>query len=537
MDPELAALLGTAGGGADLPPEFGSDTLDSNYGGQDNKEAHGVDLTSVGFPEVKKRLEAKPNSYFNDPNYYKTALSGEGDISKRVHGTLQKYLTAKDPKDRSVYRQQFIAPFWEFLSGIARKAPGNLLQQKKFLLRFGILHPTLLNAEVRNFFARVVVENELNQPVYYLDEWLKAVGTSAIRPSTTDEVKIARSNNQAKMNQVLEKAMGKLDGSRGLLRAKSQERAGLESYLRDKFQLIFEHTPVDEFEEASMPYTESQKRAFADIQELIKSLFRVDRELEISVRDFYQSESEVIGLRQKIEDEGASVVVDMGAIDTEFETIRQMAKMSVGRQGNHFPILTGEYFHLPPGEVGIRENVISLLARIESIDAEAFCRVHRNQLNRIVPYVILLPAYGDSGICWEPFDRFNRATSRSRIVIPMYPKNLYLAVLSAVADLRWQVCKEKASYYWMEEGLTGYYYQWFQSQKLKGDIKEFFIQDYITWMTKEAEGIQKLDKEVRGTFWRYMPFTKEVKERLRNRNLVYQELYQRDVNRSMSDGY
>ena len=158
-------------------------------------------------------------------------------------------------------------------------------------------------------------------------------------------------------------------------------------------------------------------------------------------------------------------------------------------------------------------------------------------MNRIVPYIVLIPSYGEWGICWEPFERFNRGTGRGRIVIPMYPKNLYIAVLSAVADMRWQVAKEKASYYWMEEGLTGYYYQWFNSRKLKGDVKEFFIQDYITWMTKEVEATQKLDKEVRGIFWRYMPFSKEIKEKLKNRSYVYQDLYQRDVNRSMSDGY
>ena len=49
----------------------------------------------------------------------------------------------------------------------------------------------------------------------------------------------------------------------------------------------------------------------------------------------------------------------------------------------------------------------------------------------------------------------------------------------AVADLRWQVAKEKASYYWMEEGLTGQYYQWIESQKLKGDLKSYFISDYV----------------------------------------------------------
>jgi hypothetical protein len=187
--------------------------------------------------------------------------------------------------------------------------------------------------------------------------------------------------------------------------------------------------------------------------------------------------------------------------------------------------------------VATRENIVSTLAKIESIDPECFYRVYRNKTNRIAPYVILIPSYGDIGICWEAFDRFNRATSRGRIAIPLYPKNLSIAVLAAVADLRWQVAKEKAAFYWMEEGLTGNYYQWFQARKLKGDIKMAFIADYIVWMTKESEGTQKLDKEMRGIFWRYMPFSQPVREKLKDRSFIYQELYQRDLNRAKSDGY
>ncbi|MCL2809055.1 MAG: hypothetical protein FWD24_03185 [Treponema sp.] len=277
--------------------------------------------------------------------------------------------------------------------------------------------------------------------------------------------------------------------------------------------------------------------AINETQNLLKQLMKNDHELVISIRDFVSAENDVQHLQEKLANEGGAATVDLGAIDTECDTIRQMAKMTIGRQGNHFPVLTSEYFHSMPSEVATRENIISMLARIESIDKEAFCRIYKNRLNRIAPFVLLIPTYGDMGFCWEPFDRFNRATSRGRIIVPMYPRNLYLAVLTAVADLRWQVAKEKASFYWMEEGLTGNYYQWFQSNKLKGDIKEYFIRDYILWMTKEAEGIQKLDKDVRGTFWRHMPFTQEIKEKLKTRNLIYQELYQRDQNRAMSDGY
>jgi hypothetical protein len=99
------------------------------------------------------------------------------------------------------------------------------------------------------------------------------------------------------------------------------------------------------------------------------------------------------------------------------------------------------------------------------------------------------------------------------------------------------VAKEKALHYWMEEGITGKYYQWFQNQKLRGDVKEYFINDYILWITKESEGMQKLDRTVRGIFWRLIPHPQAIKDKLKNRGYVYNELYKKDINISRSDGY
>ena len=545
MDPEIAALLGTSV----APPKntrvpvpdytalFDDGRQDDAMGGDVPGENEELDLTVSSFPEITKRLEDIPHKAFEDPNYYKTALSGEGDIAQRVHNILQKYLNAKDPKDKGVFRQQFIPAYWDFLINIARKAPGRLADPKKFLLRFGLLHPALVNQEIKSFFSLIILENTLNQPVYYLDEWLKAVGTGAVRNSSTDEVRIVRSNASIKLQQMLEKAQGKQDGAKTLIKTKDMERQALEKELGNRITQIADHYPVTGLSDVNSCYTEVQKRIFADVQELLKTLLKTDREQDLLLRDYYQAEEEVKSIQYKIEEEGNSVEVDVKAVDTEFDTVRQMAKMTIGRQGNHFPLLTSEYFHSQPSDVGTRENVISLLAWVESIDPEAFCRHYKNRLNRIVPFVVLIPSHGDAGMCWEPHDRFNRATSRGRIAIPMYPKSLQIAILTAVADLRWQVAKEKASYYWMEEGITGNYYQWFQKMKMKGDLKETFIQDYISWITKESEGTQKLDKELRGAFWRYMPFSKAVKEKLKNRSYVYQELYQRDVNRTLSDGY
>jgi hypothetical protein len=537
MDPEIAALLGT-----NAPPKAGEPVPDfaQLFNDPDTEEAgetEEVSLSSGGFPEITKRLEEVPHKAFDDPNFYKTALSGEGDIAQRVHGILQKYLNCKDPKDRGVFRQQFIPAFWEFLINVARKAPTKLPDPKKYLLRFGLLHPTFLDQENRSFFSKIVVDNTLNQPVYYLDEWFKAVGTGVIRNSSTDEVRTAKSSQNVKLMGLLEKAQGKLDGAKALLKVKEEERQSLEKSILNQVALITEHFPLNDLPDISSCYSDAQKRVFAEAQETMKSLLKVDRDQDLFLKDYYQAEADVQSLQAKIEEEGGAIEVDVKAVDTEFETVRQMTKMTIGRQGNHFPLLTSEYFHCMPNDVGYRENVISVLSWIESIDPEAFCRSYKNRLNRIAPYVVLIPSYGDIGMCWEPFDRFNRATSRGRIAVPMYPRNLQLAVLYAVGDLRWQVAKEKASFYWMEEGITGNYYQWFTKMKLKGDLKESFIQDYITWMTKEAEGTQKLDKELRGAFWRHIPFAQPIKEKLKTRNFTYQELYQRDVNRSMSDGY
>ena len=541
MDPEIAALLGTSAPSKpkESPPEYAR--LFSEFDKskpKDEAEAEEHSVISASFPEITKRLEDVPHKAFDDPNYYKTALSGEGDIAQRVHGLLQKYLKCNDPKDKGVFRQQLIPAFWEFLLNTAKKTPGGRVPDpKKYLLRFGILHPTFLDPENRNLFSRIIVDNNLNLPVYYLDEWFKHVGTGIVRNSSTDEVRVAKTNQSNKLQQLLEKAQGKLDGTISLLKSNDEEKKRMESALAGRVSHIAEHFPLEDLPEVSGCYSETQKRSFAEIQEISKSLLKNDRDLEIYLRDYYQAEADVKTLRQKVDEDGGAMEVDIKAVDTEFETIKQMAKMTIGRQGNHFPILTSEYFHSIQNDIGFRENIISALAWIESIDPEAFCRSHKNRLNRIIPYVVLIPTYGDTGICWEPFDRFNRATSRGRIAIPMYPKNLQMALLSAVGDLRWQVAKEKASYYWMEEGITGNYYQWFQKMKLKGDVKEAFIQDYILWMTKESDGIQKLDKEVRGVFWRHVPFSQQIKEKLKSRSYIYQELYQRDVNRSMSDGY
>jgi len=549
IDPEIAALIG---GGieeysakpAGRVPGAGGPSFEALFGDMGvagDVEAKGefdVDLSKKAYDAVERFESDPPNAFFDDPQYYQKALAGEGEASQRFHELLKKYLQATDPKDRGMYRQQVITAYWNMVSRmIPRVVSANPIVPKQLMIRFGLSLPTMISAEQRAIFSRIIHQKTTSEPVYYLDEWLRSIAMGQVNPSSTDEVSQARGDERARINTLLQKAMGKRDTAEALLKSKAEERKSLEGMLRDRIDIICEHAGLPGYYQVPAPYSDAQKKTIAELGEIMRRMLAADKELVSSAEAFEEAGKDVQTIRDKAGALGEDTKANLQALSQEFDTARQMLKMCVGRQGNHFPLVTKEYFHLNLREIGTRENVLDALGWLKSIDCQAYCRPYKSALNRIEPFVLLLPSYGDQGICWEPFDRYNRHTSRSRLAVPMYPKNLKIALATAVADMRWQAAKEKASYYWMEEGLTGQYYQWFVKQKLKGDVKEFFIQDYITWITKESDGIQKLDKEVRGIFWRLMPFSQPIKDKLRDRSFVYQELYQRDINRTLSDGY
>jgi len=562
LDPEIEALLMQAGSSeasdtSDLDisdsPSFndsGNNSASASSGNGSFKSLHEVDLSKTEFAPIDKFTNDTPSEVFNDTKYYKTALTGENQSAQRVHQILSKYLTCQDPKDRAVYRQQIVTSYWELLRGMVGKMSSlETPMPKRMLVRFGVVLPSLFKQESKDFFSKIFIENRENEPILYVDEWFKEIASGRMGNSATDEKKQVKTANmtpdqaasaeQARLMQLQSKNSGKLQSSENLLGIKENERRMLEGELQRNVEDLCQHTPVFGMENHSSGYTEMQRKLLPEITNILHRLSKNDKELSKVLEEFKEAKATYDNVQDKISSGGSAVVNtnDTEAVKIEFETVRQMAKMTVGRRGNQFPIFTREFYHCTEKGTGTRENVIDVLRWIESLDPGVFHRIHKNIPNRIVPYVLLVPTYGDRGFCWEPFDRYNRVTSRGRVVVPMYPKDLRIAVLTAVADLRWQVAKEKASYYWMEEGLTGQYYQHFDQMKLKGDVKEFFIEDYILWMTKESTGVQRLDKDVRGIFWRNMPFPKSLKEELRKRSLVYDELCKKDANREMSDGY
>jgi len=534
MDPDIAALIGVEAGDASAgSPEFDSlfkDTLrESDDGGNE------IDMSVRTFTRPTK-LEEAAKPIFSDKNYYKTALTNEGEISKRVHGLLGQFLNATDPQDRSMHRGRLIPAYWELFRQIAARITTSLPQPKVMMLRFGMLLPTMVSQEQRQMLSKIILENQTGEPLFYVDEWLREVARGRITASATDETKPSQRSEPSKVGALLEKQQGRYDAQMNLIRNTAEEIQSHENALREAITTIVNHDLRNEYGGLIAPYNETQRSAIGEITNTIRRLTTANKELARQYNEIDGLNDQVKTLKEK-ENEVGAVQIDSRTIVEEANTVRQMAKLCVGRQGNHFPLLMKQYFRSALFDIGTRENVLNILADAEYLDPGIFLRTFKMQTNRIVPNVILIPCFGDQGVCWEPFERFNRASSRGRLAVPIYPKDIRSAVIAALGDLRWQIAKEKAQHYWMEEGLTGWYYQWFSEKKMRGDVKDAFIQDYILWLTKESEGTQKLDRDVRGIFWRYIPFPQEVKDRLKNRGFVYSELYKKDQNRAMSDGY
>jgi hypothetical protein len=159
IDPEIAALLGgdmddsprrpapspgggAFGGGSGVVGGPSFETLFGDMGvAGDEGGARGefdVDLTKKAYTEVRVFEAEPPNNFFEDPQFYQKALSGEGETSQRFHELLKKYLQATDPKDRGMYRQQVITAYWNMVAKMAPRviASSPVMVPKQLMVRF-----------------------------------------------------------------------------------------------------------------------------------------------------------------------------------------------------------------------------------------------------------------------------------------------------------------------------------------------------------------------------------------------------------------
>jgi hypothetical protein len=493
-----------------------------------------------------KLFSSLPNSFL------RSVLEGENEeVVERLLEFKQLYENETDKDKKVMYKERFTTAFWELYSEILLKIGtvwlDNVPLQKRLFIRFGILDLKYLTVEDQEMIKsvptkKINTDDDVYNSIYYVDEWISEIGKGNIEVSATDEVPKKKKKEGVNVveKEKYERKKGLLEAELSSLREAFRKRQLLEETVYNCIKKVYDFSRMfDDITEDnySVNYTENEESSLASSIDQIREILRMNKEINLSKQKVDKLLEEIKALEVTTDDNGSDEAynVDESGIKTEIQTIRQMIKMCVGRQGNHFPALVSSMIprsHLKPN---FRENAAQYIKDILKVDPTVFERKTRASVLQIVPYILLTPGYGNYGICWEPFNKYNKVSSKGRLAVPIFAKNSIDVIVMAFGDFRWNMAKELAGYHWMEEGITGDYFQYHESIKWKGDLRSKFMYDYYLWITKESEGIQKLEKEVRRIFWFKIPFPDKLKEELSKKGYYYQDLYKKDEAKKLSE--
>ncbi|MCX7820538.1 MAG: hypothetical protein N2258_02560 [Brevinematales bacterium] len=487
-----------------------------------------------------KLFDSLPDSFL------KKVLSDENsEIVEQLLTNKNNYEKETDKDKKVIYRERLASSFWQLYADILMKLNENTPKEKRLFIRYGILDLKYLTTEDQKLIlSQPFEEKDPENCIYYVDEWFLEIKKGNLKPSMTDEQSPRKSDAQkdSAMQTKLEKLAGIIEiEKRNYINAAERRRIAEEALVAI-INSITTHS-MDSSLGAADTYQEDQIKKMDEIADTIREIKKYDKEMCVAKRGYYEKFEEYQNLESEInanyKDNNTPIKynVDSRTIENEISCVRQMVKMCIGRQGNHFPIAFSAFLPKETRNYNFKSISYQNIKNIEELDPTIFERKFRQNTHRIYPNILLTPGYGNYGICWEPYDRYNKATSRGRIAVPIFARNPRLAVTVAMGDFRWQVAKEMAGYHWMDEGLTARYYEYLTSNKIKGDIKMRFISDYVLWITKESEGIQKLEsQDLRYIFWRFVPFPDKLKEELSKRGFYYNDLYKKEMSYRMSQG-
>ena len=224
------------------------------------------------------------------------------------------------------------------------------------------------------------------------------------------------------------------------------------------------------------------------------------------------------------------------------------SRLTSGSILSYFPILHKSQIQGSLEKSFISNDLIQrTLSEILEIDYSAFNRevIHKIDENtefinqEVKPDIIVVPSIGARTSMWQELSAFRGAGSKStkgRIIIPCFMKEDFkTALMKAIASFRWELCKSIAGPDWNNvsiPSITSAYTDYVQFYKKNRDLsievktkltKEFkrfrtdkdrFINDYLVWLNYESAGTQRMNKVIREIMYRYVPFNKEIREKL-----------------------
>ncbi len=260
---------------------------------------------------------------------------------------------------------------------------------------------------------------------------------------------------------------------------------------------------------------------------------------------------------KRLRSEGDAKALDPEAVNdkgwrVEFEVdnmFRVNDKICYGHISSYVPVLFQDvmYGHMEKMILS-RDQMKDSIMKIEEIDYSAFYREYLCSFSDIAVYhfpmpvkaypkVILIPGYGVNGSMWQEISGKDK-TSSGRFLLPaILGTDLDEVMLKLVGRLRWELCRCVMGREWNDirsKSFTAEYIGYMQFYrenkdlseeardkikrqivKARNNTREFFVYDYEDYIKKEYYGIMKLNKVARELLSTYVPFKKEIREKLK----------------------
>ena len=162
-----------------------------------------------------------------------------------------------------------------------------------------------------------------------------------------------------------------------------------------------------------------------------------------------------------------------------------------------------------------------------------------------LPYVILMPNFGNRGALWQEIEGRKRTTPAHMVLSIFHAVDLNDTIVKMCAQFRWEMCRRIQGVHYSDitdPSLTSEYGNYLQFYRKNHDLssdkkealklllqqnhnnyKNVFVADYEMYIKNEAAGLPRLNKVARDILFRYCTFSTKYRKALAM-NVLYQPL-------------
>lgn len=174
-------------------------------------------------------------------------------------------------------------------------------------------------------------------------------------------------------------------------------------------------------------------------------------------------------------------------------------------------------------------------------------------VEEVMPDFIIFPAFGNNGIMWQEISGRKR-NSKGRFLLPAFlGTDINSVMIKLFGRFRWELCRTIQGSAWNNiqlKSLTSEYSDFvqfyrknrelsddkkeklkLQIQKCRNNTREVFVIDYENWIKLESKGGLCLSKPAREIFATYCPFSKAIRDKVKEQPLFREAMTRFDRER------